>query len=111
MQALQCEHRLDDSGCRNQMPERPFERRGRRRARSEDATDRGSLGGIRLQCAVAVRGDHSDFGSTKLSVRERRFDRAREGIAVLANREQALRVGGGAASEHFAQNRGVAGPR
>ena len=55
-----------------------------------------------------MRGDHPDFGSTNTCVRERRFDRAREGIAVFADREQALSVGRGAAAEHFAQDGGVA---
>jgi len=55
-----------------------------------------------------VRGDHPDFGCANARIRERRFDRARQSVAVIADREQTLCVGCGPAAEHFAEDRRVA---
>ena len=58
--------------------------------------------------AVAVRDDHADVGGVDSGIVQRRDNRARQAVAVVANREQAGRLGDVAAAQHFAQHPSVA---
>ena len=98
------EDRLDDSRRGEQMAERPLERGDRRRRGAEDAPERARLRRVRLPRAVAVRDDHPDVGGAKSRVLERERDRAREPVAVVADRQQPFALAGAAAAEDLAEH-------
>ncbi len=75
----------------------------RRIAAASEASDCG----VPLPCATIM----PTSPARRPGVVEREFDRPRERVAIVADGEQALRVGRRAAAQHLAQDRGVALPR
>ena len=62
---------------------------------------------VGLSRAVAVRHDHPDIGRAQPGVVERQRDRARQAVAVGADREQTLSLGGAGAAEELAEDVGA----
>ena len=101
-QRLQRQHRLERAGCREQVAERPLEPGDRRHPGAEHAHQRARFGDIGIARAVGVRDDHADIRRGDPGVVEREAYRAREALAIIADRQQAFGFGRRAAADQLA---------
>jgi hypothetical protein len=79
------QHRFDDAGCGDRMPDRPFEARDRWNRRPEDAANRHRFRSVGLRRPVGVRDDHPDLSSCDSRIFEGLPNRSRQPVAVVAN--------------------------
>ena len=88
------------------MTDRPLERGHRRRflSAAEAGSNRRRFRSIRLTGAVAVRDDHADVARRESRVVERARDGACGAVAIVANGQQAGRLGRIAAAEDLPQH-------
>ena len=87
-----------------EVAERPLEPGDGRRSGAEHGADGRRLGGVRLRRPVAVRDDHADVRGAEARIVQRLPDRAHHAVAVVADRDQPLRLACVAAAQVFAHD-------